>query len=326
MARVLSVIALVITLVAHVALRVDAQPAARIFRIGWLAQDAPGDSPADREAFLRRLRSLGYVQGRNLSLERRYALGTTARLSDLAAELVQARVDVIVTAGSPAALAAAKATGTIPIVMVAVGSPVERGLVASLARPGGNVTGLSLDVGPEIGGKRLQLLKEAIPKLAHVAWLGAPGVRPATRNALQTAAQVLGLTLQRVEVASPEDFDKAFAAITRMRPDALFVGTLFLAANRSRIVDFATKGRIPSTYPFREYAEAGGLMSYGPSLLDLHVRAASYVDAILKGTKPGDLPVEQPTRFELVINLKTARALGLTMPSSLLQRADEVIR
>ena len=309
-------------------LAAPAQQPAKVFRLGWLSQSLPTDAPAVREAFLRRLGEFGYAEGRNLVFVGRWAEGRAERLPALAADLVQAKVDVIVTVGAPTTLAAAKVTTTIPGVMVGVGSPVERGLVASLARPGGNVTGLSVDVGPELEGKRLELLREAIPGLSRVTLLVDPKAeRASSMNALQAAAQALGVTLQRVEAGAAEDFDNAFSTIIHGRPDGLLlVGSPLYSFHRARIAEFAAKSRIPSMYALRGFVDAGGLMSYGPSLIDLFVRAATYVDKILKGAKPGNLPVEQPTKFELVINLKAAKALDLTIPQSALLRADEVIQ
>jgi putative ABC transport system substrate-binding protein len=306
----------------------SAQPAGKVARVGWLALEPRADPIAVHEIFLRRLRDLGYVEGRTLVFEGRWAEGEPHRLPGLAAELVRAGVDVLVTAGLPPTLAAAGVTTTTPIVMAGVGSPVERGLVASLGRPGGNVTGLSFDVGPALWGKRLELFKDAVPRLSRVGYLVDPATEyPANWKALQAAAHLLGLTLQRVDARAPDDFVPAFAAITRLRPDGLYIqGGAFYIAHRVSIVEFAAKRRIPAMYPVRVFIEPGGLMSYGPSLADLAIRAATYVHKIMNGAWPGELPVERPTKFELLVNLKTARALGLTIPQALLQRADEVIR
>jgi putative ABC transport system substrate-binding protein len=308
-------------------LAAEAQQAGEIYRIGFL-----GNSTAALEAnlvgpFREGLRDLGYVEGRNLVIEYRWAEGKYERFPQLVAELLALKVDVIVSAGTPPALAVKQATTTVPMVMAAVGDPVGTGLVASLARPGGNLTGLAA-ISPDLEGKRFELLREILPKLSRVSFL----VNPA--NALHTvsekhareAATVLRLKLQFVGVQSEAEFDHAFETIARERPGAMVVlaDRLFLH-ERQRIVDFAARHRLPTVYPYRELADAGGLMCFGPNYPDLHRRAAAYVDKILKGAKPADLPIEQPTKFELVINLKTAKALGLTIPPSLLQRADQVI-
>ncbi|MGH7331968.1 MAG: ABC transporter substrate-binding protein [Candidatus Rokuibacteriota bacterium] len=308
----------------------SAQPAEKVYRVGWLSQSRGADPLRllTRDGFLRKMRDFGYVEGRNLIFESRWAEGDAERLPGLAADLVRVGVDVIVATAPPAAHAAAKATTTIPVVIVGVGSPVERGLVASLARPGGNVTGLSFDVGPQIWGKRLELLKEMLPRLSRAVYLADPlEGRPTIWQVLQAVAPAMGVALQRVDASAPGDFDNALAAIGRMRVDALLVhGSPLHNDHRARIQEFAMKHRIPTMSPNRIHVDAGGLVSYGPSTLDLFVRAATYVHKILNGAWPGDLPVERPTKFELVINLKTAKTLGLTIPPALLQRADEVIR
>src|SRR5262245_10419940 len=285
---------------------------------------------ASRAAFLKGLRDLGYVEGRNLMVEDRDAEGRTERFAALAAELAALKVDVIVTGGGTlGAMAAKQATTTIPIVFGAVGDPVGEGLVTSLARPGGNVTGLSVN-SPEMASKSLELLKQAVPGVARIALLLKPDAMPdhARKERVQTwevAARALGVRLQVVEARRPEDFDRAFAEMTRTRADALsVVSTPVFDAERRRLVELAAKRRLPTIYTFRRYVVVGGLMSYGPDLDDLFRRAATYVDKILKGTKAGDLPVEQPTKFDFVINLKTAKALGLTIPPSLLGRADQI--
>ncbi|HEY3194755.1 MAG TPA: ABC transporter substrate-binding protein [Candidatus Dormibacteraeota bacterium] len=313
-------------------LAAEAQQAAKIARIGYLAFNLAAGDPRIREAFLQGLRDLGYVEGRNLLIEYRDAAGKTERFPALAAELVALKVDVIVAGGGTlAALAAKQATTTLPIVFAAVGNPVAEGLVTSLARPGGNVTGLSL-VQQELVGKSLELLKQAVPEVSRVALLLKPDAMPDRAkkdrlNAADVAARALGVRLQVVEARGPEDFDRAFSDMTRARAGALAVlATPVFDNERRRLVDLAAKNRLPTVYSYRSYVEAGGLMSYGPDLADSFRRAATYVDKILKGAKPGDLPVEQPTKFELVINLKTAKALGLTIPQSLLERADEVIQ
>jgi ABC-type uncharacterized transport system substrate-binding protein len=312
-------------------LAAGAQQAAKVARIGFLSPNLAA-SPHRPEAFRQGLRDLGYVEGRNLVIEYRDAEGKVERLPALAAELVALKVDVIVTGGSTiAALAAKQATRTLPIVFAAAGDPVTSGLVTSLARPGGNVTGLS-SLFPELVGKRLELLTQAVPGVSRVAVLrlpGALGERTAKDmlTGTEVAARALGVGLQVVEARGSDDFDRAFSDMTRARAGALTVlpSNMFLREHR-RLVDLAAKNRLPAVYPSREFVDAGGLMSYGANFADLFRRAATYVDKILKGAKPADLPVEQPTKFELVINLKTAKALGLTIPPSLLQRADEVIQ
>jgi putative ABC transport system substrate-binding protein len=311
-------------------LAAEAQQAAKIARIGYLAGNLAG-GPHVAEAFRQGLRDLGYVEGRNVVIEYRDAEGKFERLPALAAELVALKVDVIVAANNLAALAAKQATRTLPIVFAAVGDPVTSGLVTSLARPGGNVTGLSM-LAQELVGKRLELLTQAVPGVSRVAVLWQPGAVPERTDkdilkGADVAARALGVRCHFVEARGPEDFDRAFSDMTRARADALTVlpSTMF-GNERTRLVDLAAKNRLPAVYQSREFVDAGGLMSYGPNFADLFRRAATYVDKILKGAKPGDLPVEQPTKFELVINLKTAKALGLTIPPSLLGRADEVIQ
>jgi putative tryptophan/tyrosine transport system substrate-binding protein len=309
---------------------VTAQPTRSVPTIGFL-----GPSPLAGDlvqAFQEGLRDLGYVEGQNIRIEYRYTdaalLGHTPSLPRLAAELVQHKPDVLVVSVTEAALAAKNATNTIPIVMVSVSDPLAAGLVTSLARPGGNVSGLSMS-SPELSGKRLELLKEVVSRLSRVAFLWNPEVRGAVLDYNQTegAARSLGLQLESVEAVRAEDLDRAFSAMTEQRAQALIVASPnpVTFTNRGRIASFAQRNRLPSMYGNRDYVDAGGLMSYGPSAADLYRRAATYVDKILKGTKPADLPVEQPTKFELVINLKTAKALGLTIPQSVLLRADQVI-
>jgi putative tryptophan/tyrosine transport system substrate-binding protein len=307
----------------------EAQQAAKIARIGFLTLNM-ALNPQLREAFLRGLRDLGYVEGSNVVIEYRDAEGKPERLPALAAELVALKVDVIVAPPTLAALAAKQATRTLPIVF-AVADPVGSGLVTSLARPGGNVTGLS-QLAPELVGKCLEQLTQAVPGVSRVAALWQPGAfggrteKDMLKEA-EVAARALGVRLQFVEARGPADIDRAFSDMTRARAGALTVLPSGMFNNeRRRLVDLATKNRLPAVYSWREFVDAGGLMSYGVDLADLWRRAATYVDKILKGAKPADLPVEQPTKFELVINLKTAKALGLTIPPSLLQRADEVIR
>jgi putative tryptophan/tyrosine transport system substrate-binding protein len=273
------------------------------------------------------LRELGWIEGQNVVIERRYAENRVERLPELAAELVRLNVDIIVGIGTLAPLAAKRATTTIPIVMTAAGDPLGSGLVASLARPGGNVTGMSL-MAPDLGGKRLELLKELLPRLARVAvlWNAANPYPALVFKETQTAGRTLGVEVQSLEVRGPVDFDGAFEALRRQHPDALITVEDPLTFNyRKVIADFATVQLLPTLHGFKEDVAAGALMSYGANLADLFRRAAGYVDKILKGAKPADLPVQQPTKFELVINLKTAKTLGLTIPDKLLALADEVI-
>ncbi len=304
------------------------QQSGKVYRIGYLNASSGIANPSILEAFRQGLRELGWVEGQNIVIEYRFAEGRFDRLPDLAAELVRLKVDLIVAAPAPAALAAKNATGTIPIIFMGVSDPVGVGLVASLARPGGNVTGLSYSVGSSIYAKDLELLKEAVPKVRRVAVLSNPASpsQPLTISDIKGAAQSLGLRLRLLEARGLGEFDGAFAAMARERAGALLVITdPAFSPYRARLVDLAAKNRLPSIFTQREDAEAGALMSYGPRLSDLWRRAATYVDKTLRGAKPGDLPVEQPTKFELVINLRTAKALGLTIPPSLLLRADEVI-
>jgi putative tryptophan/tyrosine transport system substrate-binding protein len=311
-------------------LAAEAQQAAKIARIGYLAADLTVSRHMN-EAFRQGLRDLAYVEGRNVVIEYRDAEGKPERLPALAAELVGLKADVIVASDTPAALAAKQATRTLPIVFIGAGDPVTSGLISSLARPGGNVTGLSL-LAPELRGKRLELVTQAVPGVSRVAVLWQPGglgerTGKDQLKEVEVAARALGVRLQVVEARGPADFDRAFSDMTRARAGALTVlGSAMFANERRRLVDLAAKHRLPGVYGFREYVDAGGLMAYGPNVADLFRRAATYVDKILKGTKPGDLPVEQPTKFELIINLKTAKALGLTIPQSVLGRADEVIQ
>jgi len=307
----------------------DAQSAGKVFRIGYLGSGSSTSNPHLPGAFRQGLRELGWIEGQNIVIEYRFAEGRLDRLPDLAAEVVRLKVDIIAASPTPAALAAKNATGTIPIVFTSVPDPVGLGLVASLARPGGNVTGLTYSVGFNIFGKDLELLKEAVPKVRRVAVLSNPASpsQPLTMSEIRGAARSLGLQLLLLEARGPGDFDGAFAAMAKERVGALFVVTdpAFIP-HRARLANLTAKSRLPSIFTQREDAEAGALMSYGPSLSDIYRRAATYVDKILKGAKPADLPVEQPTKFELVINLKTARAIGLALPQSLVQRADEVIQ
>jgi ABC-type uncharacterized transport system substrate-binding protein len=299
---------------------------AAIHTIGLLSAGAP-DIPEVNIVFSDALRELGWIEGKNVAFEFRYADNRLERLSELAAELVRLKVDVIVAVGTLAPLAAKRATTTIPIVMAAAGDPVASGLVASLARPGGNVTGMSL-MAPDLGGKRLELLKAVVPRLARVAvlWNAANPYPALVFKETQGAGQILGIQVQSLEVRSPGDFDDAFEAARRQRPDALITVEDPLTVNsRKRIADFATAQQLPTLHGLREFVAVGGLMSYGANLTDLRRRAAGYVDKIFKGAKPADLPVQQPTKFELVINLATAKALGLTVPNAMQLLADEVI-
>jgi putative ABC transport system substrate-binding protein len=314
--------------VAAASLAAAAQEARKVPHIGFL-----GNSTATLEAnllapFREALRDLGYVEGRNIVIEYRWAEGNYERFPSLITELIALKVDVIVTAGTPASLAVKKATNSIPLVMVAVGDPVGTGLVASLARPGGNTTGLT-SVSPDLEGKRLELLREVIPGISHIAvlWNSVSPSQVIQEKEVQAAAQVLRMKVLSLGVRTPEEIENSFAVIIRERPGALLVlaDRLFLH-HRDRIMDFAAKHGLPGVHAYRELVESGGLMSYGPSYAGMHRRAADYVDKILKGAKAGDLPIEQPAKVELVINLKTARALGITIPQSLLLRADEVIQ
>jgi putative tryptophan/tyrosine transport system substrate-binding protein len=298
------------------------QPAGKVPRIGLL-DDAPY-----WEAFRQGLRDLGYVEGRHMTIVSPLAEGKVTPLPERAAELVRHEVDIIVAVSTPAVLAAKQATSTIPIVMVGTGDPLRTGLVVSLAQPGGNITGSTV-LTPELAPKRLQLLQEAVPHLARVAVLVNPANPAAVLNfeQVQGAARALGITVYAVEVARPEEFESAFAMMIQERPDALFVtADVMHQLHIERVIAFAAHSRLPAMYAVRAYVIAGGLMSYGPSMPAMYRRAAYFVDRILKGTRPADLPVELPTMFELVINLKTADALGLTIPPSLLFQATEVIR
>ena len=308
-------------------LAAEAQQPGKLYRVGFL-----GNSTAALEVnlvapFREGLRELGYVEERNIVIEYRWAEGQYGQFPALIAELLARKVDVIVTAGTPASLAVKKATSSVPLVMVAVGDPVATGLVPNLARPGGNITGLT-SIAEEIEGKRLELLRAVAPAISHVALLGNLGNASQKRalDEMQTAAAALKMKILFLDVRAANQLDSAFAAIVRERAGGLivFADRLFLH-DRVRIMDFAARHRLPGVHAYRELVEAGGLMSFGPSYSGMHRRAAYYVDRILKGTKPGDLPVERPATFELVINLKTAKALGLTIPPSLLQRADHVI-
>jgi putative tryptophan/tyrosine transport system substrate-binding protein len=312
-------------------LAVDAQPPTKVHRVGFLLGRSLIEPDPTLEAFRKGLRDLGYIEGQNLVIEARYAEGSLERLRDLAAELVQRQVDVMVTPGGAVVIRAAQhATRTIPIVMVGAGDPVAEGFVVSLARPGGNITGLSL-LNEGLPGKRLELLKEAVPQSMRVAVLANPA-SPTYASAMHTltgAAQALGLQLHTVEVHHADELDTAFAAMTRAGADALLVIADPLLINpllSGRIADLAAQSRLPAMYSWKFFVEAGGLISYGPNNLDVSRHAAIYVDKILKGAKPADLPVEQPTKFELIINLKAAKQIGLTIPPNVLARANKVIK
>jgi putative ABC transport system substrate-binding protein len=305
-----------------------AQQPGNIYRIGFLANDPTIPTQSAGKAFLQGLQENGLVEGKNLFIERRFAEGRFDRASELAAELVRLNVGLIVVSGTNNAIAASNATKSIPIVMANVFDPTALGIVASLAFPGGNITGLSNDVSPEMASKRLALLKEAVPQISRVAVLMNPDYAQdqSQWEVLERAARTLNLTLQAVALRRRDEFETIFASLRRQRPDALLAlrnpQTLLF---RKPIVEFAAEARLPAMYAFADIPEAGGLMSYGPNRGDLFRHSASYVAKILKGAKPADLPIEQPTKFELVINLKAAKALGIEIPPTLLARADEVI-
>jgi len=307
----------------------EPQQTKKVPRIGFLSAASLSPLAARVEAFRQGLRELGYVEGKNIVIEWRSSGGRLDHVSELAAELVGLKVDVIVAAGPVDTRAAKEATNTIPIVMGFDTDPVASGFIASLARPGGNITGLS-SLAPELSGKRLELLKEIIPKFSRVAVMGTstnPGNTQALRE-VELAAGSFGAKLQYLDILDPKDIETAFRAAGKARADAvlmLVAGTV-AAAHRTKIVELAVKSRLPAIYNRREYVEAGGLMTYSVSLADLDRRAATYVDKILKGAKPADLPVEQPKKFEFIINLKAAKQIGLTIPPNVLARADKVIR
>lgn len=312
----------------------EAQPARSTHRVGLIFTTAPvaemaGPVPAHPfpRAFLRTLAELGYVEGQNLDYMPRSAEGRFERLGGLVRELLDRKVDVIVVPGDELPVLARAATSTVPIVMMSFSDPVALGLVSSFARPGGNITGISRTASPDIEAKRVQLLKEAFPSIRRVAYLGTkPDWQGPFGQSAQAAARDLGISLLPAEL-DPADYPRAFAGIVRERPDALFVAqNTSNFAQRKRIADFALANRLPSVYHTHEFAQAGGLMSYGADLTDLYRRAAVYVDKILKGARPGDLPVEHPSTFELIVNMKTARALGLEIPQPILLRADHVIQ
>jgi putative ABC transport system substrate-binding protein len=305
----------------------DAQQQAKVPRIGVVLPGTRSSDAHRSDAFRQGLRELGYVEGQNIAIEYRYAEGKLDRFPELAADLVRVKVDVLVSAGGNSATRALKqATNSIPIVMTVGSDAVAGGLVSSLARPGGNVTGLT-SLWDDISGKRLELLKETVPKLSRVAVLWSSATANAQWKASQTAAQELGLQLHSMEVRGANDFESAFKEAVKARSGALAVtASTLLSVHRKKIADLAIRNRLPTMYATPANVEAGGLMAYGPNEGDLYRRAATYVDKILKGAKPADLPVEQPTKFELVINLKTAKALGLTIPPIVMMRAEKVIK
>jgi putative ABC transport system substrate-binding protein len=310
-----------------VPLAIEAQPAGKLWRVGYLSSSSAERERARVAAFEQGLQELGYLEGKSIFIEQRYAGGEFERLPELAAELARLKVDVFVVAGAPAAHAAKKASSVIPIVMTAVADPVGMGLVASLARPGGSITGLS-DFNTGVVVKRLELLREVVPSISRVVVLLNPmnPSNPPQLKLTQAAAATLAVTLLAFDAKRADEIDRAFLAMKTERPGGLIViGDPLLGSHAKRIVELSTRNRLPAIYWNREFPEGGGLMSYGTNFDDLWHQAATYVDKILKGAKPGDLPVEQPTKFEFVINLKTAKALGLTIPPSLLQRADQVI-
>jgi putative tryptophan/tyrosine transport system substrate-binding protein len=310
----------------------DAQQPKKITRIGYLLAGDPTSESARFEAIRLALRERGYIEGENIAVVYRYSQGKNDRLPELAADLVRLQLDIILASGGVPAIQAAKnATKTIPIVMTGGGgNPVKAGLIESLARPGGNITGITYLSG-ELGGKRLELLKEAVPKLVRIAVLydpASPSSALEVKEEIPVAARALGLTVWSWEVRDADGFEKAFAALSKERPDGLYVlgGASLMRANRKLIAGLALKSRLPSVYSVREYVEAGGLISYGADLADSYRRVAYYVDRILKGAKPADLPVEQPTKFELVINLKTAKQIGVIIPPEVLARANRLIK
>jgi putative tryptophan/tyrosine transport system substrate-binding protein len=304
----------------------EAQQSGKTARIGFLGNSTPALEENLIGPFREGLRDLGYIEGKNIVIEWRWAEGKYERFPELIAELIASKVDLLVTAGTPATIAVKKATTTLPLVMIAVGDPVGTGLIASLPHPGGNLTGLT-SISPELDGKRLELLREVIPKISHVAvlWNPTSPLQVVAERETQAAAQAMGIKVLSLGVQAQEQFDDAFAKIVKQRPGALLVlaDRLFLH-HRARIMDFATKQRLPGVHAYVELVEAGGLMSYGPSYAGMHRRAAYFVDKILKGAKPADLPVEAPAK--LVINLKSAKQIGVTIPSSVLYRADKLIK
>lgn len=307
----------------------EAQPAAKVYRIGIMSSSSPprpSDQNPARDAFEQVLRDHGFVEGQNLVIERRYSEGREARHAEFAAELVQMKVDLIVAAGSPPSHAAKLATSTIPIVMLAAANPERQGLVASLGRPGGNITGIS-NQGLDASGKMFQLMKDVVPRLSRVAIMwhaDNPASAISFKEGDVPAARALGVSLVSLEIRGPDDLERAFKTAKQERPDVLWVHVALLAY-RTQILEFVAMNRLPSGAFTHFWPQAGGLLSYGPSVVEMSRRAAAYVAKILKGAKPGDLPVEQPTKFDLVVNLKTAKSLGLTIPPSVLLRADHII-
>ena len=304
------------------------QFAGKVPKVGYVGNATPALETALVEGFRLGLRERGYIEGKNIDIQYRWANGKIDAMPAVIAELIALKVDVLITAGTPAALAAKKATATVPIVMAAVGDAVDSGIVPSLARPGGNITGLST-LYTQLEGKRIQILHELVPKLKHIALLTNPA-NPFTTLMLKSARAATGarhLATQIYEVSAVGDFEKVFAAIAKSKPDAMAVlaDRPFLVSNRQRIVEFAAQNRLPAMYPFSEFMDDGGLVFYGPNFPEMFRRAATYVDKIIKGAKPADLPLEQPTRFEFILNAKTAKALGLTIPQSLIISADKVI-
>ena len=330
--KLITTVALCALIIAH-SVPADAQQPKKGPLIGYLSSSDPATESTRAGAIRLALRELGFIEGQNIAIEYRYSggRGTANRADQLASELVRLKVDIIVVAGgAPVIRSAMNATKTIPIVMAGVGiDPVGAGLVQSLARPGGNLTGVTI-LSRELGGKRLELLKEAVPRIARVAILydaASPGIVPEVKEVLPVAARALGLSIQSWEIRNVDDFDRVFAALNKQRPDGLSVaGGRLMGDHQKRIVGFALKNRLPATYPYIEAVDAGGLMYYGADLADTYRRVAYFVDKILKGTKPVDLPVEQPTKFEFIINLKTAKQIGLTIPPDVLARASRLIR
>jgi len=320
---------LIAAVLLNVAVKTHAQQPTKVPRIGYLSVSSPTAMSTRTEAFRQGLRELGYVEGKNIVIEWRSAEGKRDRLSSLAAELVRLKVDIIVTAGPPATRSAKEATVTIPIVMTQDTDPVGSGFVASLARPGGNITGLS-NLLPELSGKRLELLKEIVPRLSRVAVFGnsTNPANPQVLREIELAAEEFKVQLQYLDLLDPKDLETSFRAATNGRAGAvlMMVSGGIVLSQLTQVVELAAKSRLPAIYSIREYVEAGGLMSYGVSLNDLDRRAATYVDKILKGAKPADLPVEQPTKFEFIINLKAAKQIGLIIPPNVLVRADKVIK
>jgi len=326
-ARILVLFCLLIT-VLLITGSAEAQQARKVPRIGYLTATSLSSNVARIDAFRQGQRQLGYVEGKNILIEWRSGEGKLERQGELAAELVRLKVDVIITSGPTITRAAKEATVTIPIVMAFDSDPIGNGFIASLARPGGNITGLSA-LAPELSGKQLELLKEIVPKLSRVAVLGnsSEPANPKTLKEIELAAGAFGVQLQSLDVLGPNDIDTAFRAATKAHVDALVVlVSVVLTDHRTQIANLALKGRLPAIYYSRQFVEAGGLMSYAASFTDLSRRAATYVDKILKGTRPADLPVEQPTKFEFIINLKAAKQIGLTIPPAVLARADKVIK